>query len=257
LRTDASSNVPGQNLVYRNSPSSIPVSYLKPISFSRIAMPTFTDRHPVILVHGLWDTDRVFKPLRSHLETQGWDVYSLDLLPSNGSAPLDVLAHQLEHYIAKTFSPDQTLDLVGYSMGGIVSRYYLQRLGGLDRVARFVTLSAPHNGTLAAQFSRLKGCQQMRRNHPFIQDLNKDLHQLEQVQFTSLWTPYDAIILPSTSSILPVGRTERLNVSLHKFMVSDRRSLAAISRALAEPLKRPQSSQRPPSQTPPPVGHNA
>jgi triacylglycerol lipase len=225
-------------------------------------MPTSLDRHPVILVHGLWDTEHVFKQLRSHLETQGWDVYSLDLLPSNGSAPLDVLASQLERYIAKTFSPDQTLDLVGYSMGGIVSRYYLQRLGGLDRVARFITLSAPHNGTLAAQFSRFKGCQQMRRNHPFIQDLNKDLHQLEQVQFTSLWTPYDAIILPSTSSILPVGKTERLNVSLHKFMVSDRRSLAAISRALAEPLrpeslKRPQSSQHPPSQTQPPHRHNA
>jgi triacylglycerol lipase len=221
-----------------------------------------TDRHPVILVHGLWDTEHVFKQLRSHLEAQGWEVYSLSLLPSNGSAPLEVLAHQLERYIAKTFSPDQTLDLVGYSMGGIVSRYYLQRLGGIDRVARFITLSAPHNGTLSAQFSSLKGCKQMRRNHPFIQDLNQDLHQLEQVQFTSLWTPYDAIILPSTSSILPVGRAERLNVSLHKFMVSDRRSLAAISRALAEPLrpaplKHPQSSPHPPSQTQPPVGRNA
>ncbi|NJM45431.1 MAG: alpha/beta fold hydrolase [Alkalinema sp. RU_4_3] len=220
-------------------------------------MPTTADRHPVILVHGLWDTAHVFKSMRLHLETQGWDVYSLDLLPSNGSAPLDVLAHQLEHYIAKTFAPDQTLDIVGYSMGGLVSRYYLQRLGGLDRVARFITLSAPHKGTLAATFSRFKGCQQMHPKHPFIQDLNRDLHQLEQVQFTSLWTPYDAIILPSTSSILPVGKTERLNVPLHKFMVSDRRSLAAITRALAEPLRHPQSSPPPPSQTRPPVGHNA
>jgi triacylglycerol lipase len=193
-------------------------------------------RHPVVLVHGLWDTEKVFTKLRTHLQTQGWDVHSFNMLPANGSAPLDVLAEQLLHFVNSTFSPDQTLDLVGFSMGGIVSRYYLQRLGGIDRVGRFVSISSPHKGTLTAYGSRHQGCKQMRPTHSFIKDLNQDLHQLEQVQFTSLWTPYDIMILPSNSSVLSVGRTERLSVSLHKNMISDHRSLRAITQALAEPL---------------------
>ena len=52
--------------------------------------------NPVVLVHGLTDTNAIFKPMTAYLQKQGWVVHSLDLIPSNGDCELDRLAHQLE-----------------------------------------------------------------------------------------------------------------------------------------------------------------
>jgi triacylglycerol esterase/lipase EstA (alpha/beta hydrolase family) len=122
-------------------------------------------------------------------------------------------------------------------MGGLVSRYYIQRLGGIDRVHRFITISAPHCGTLAAYFSQRPGCVQMRPDSEFIADLQQDVRMLNRLNFTSLWTPFDLIILPPQSSQLNIGTEVRLPVLAHPLMVSDRRSIDAIIRALSAQTK--------------------
>ena len=42
-------------------------------------------------------------------------------------------------------------------MGGIVARSYVQRFGGIERVRRFITISAPHRGTYVAYAMGNKG----------------------------------------------------------------------------------------------------
>lgn len=129
-------------------------------------------------------------------------------------------------------------------MGGIVSRYYVQRLGGINRVGRFITVSSPHNGTVTGYLRSGPGCVQMRPKSAFLADLNQDAAMLEQVNFTSIWTPYDLMIVPPTSSKMPVGREVQVPVLGHAWMVTDRRSLDAIAIALSQPIKR----DRPPEQ---------
>ncbi len=187
--------------------------------------------NPIVLVHGMWDTEAIFDKLKPFLASQGHQVYSLNMVPSNGEAPLEVLAAQLAAFIDRTFAPDQRLDLFGFSMGGIVSRYYLQRLGGLDRTDRLVTVSSPHNGTTMAEFGFLPGAKQMRVGSEFLQDLNRDVDRLAQIQFTSIWTPLDAIIVPAASSRVAVAANKTVLVPWHKLMVYDRRSLSAIAQA--------------------------
>ncbi|WLT39844.1 hypothetical protein NON20_10925 [Synechocystis sp. B12] len=51
------------------------------------------------------------------------------MVPNDGSASLAVLAEQVKQYIDGQFAPQQPVDLIGFSMGGLVTRYYLQRLG--------------------------------------------------------------------------------------------------------------------------------
>jgi triacylglycerol lipase len=194
-------------------------------------------RNPIVLVHGMWDSSADFRRLKPFLESQGFSVYSLDLVPSNGNAPLEVLADQLAQFIAQTFSAEQPIDLFGFSMGGIVSRYYLQRLGGLDRVQRFVTVSSPHNGTTVAELALLPGGRQMRVGSLFLQDLNRDIDRLAQIQFTSIWTPMDAIIVPAASSQVAVAENQKILVPWHKWMIYDRRSLKAIAKAFEQPFK--------------------
>lgn len=193
-------------------------------------------RNPVLLVHGITDTEVVFNSMTAYLRQLGWNVYTLNLVPNNGEAPLNVLAQQVADYVDATIEPEQPFDLVGFSMGGIVSRYYLQKLGGINRVQRFVTISSPHHGTIVAYASRLPGCVQMRPNSLFLQDLNRDVQMLEQLNFTSIWTPYDLMIIPTHSSKMPVGKELIIPVGLHSWMLTDYRSLTAVATALAEPI---------------------
>ncbi|NES93186.1 lipase, partial [Okeania sp. SIO2B9] len=140
----------------------------------------------------------------------------------------DKLAEQVANYVDKIFPPNQPFDLIGFSMGGIVSRYYVQRLGGIERVERFITISSPHNGTLTGYALNLAAPTQMRPKSAFLEDLNQDIALLEQINFTSIWTPYDAMILPARSSQIPVGKDIKINVLLHAWMVSDEKVLKLI-----------------------------
>jgi triacylglycerol lipase len=202
-------------------------------------MKSTTRRNPVLLVHGIDDTRAIFWRLVLTLENLGWDVHAIDLLPSNGEAGLEHLAAQVAAYVEQNFAPEQAIDLVGFSMGGIVSRYYVQRLGGLQRVDRLVTLASPHNGTWTALLRPNLGASQMRVGSKFLSDLNRDALQLQQINFTSLWTPFDSMIIPPTSSEMPVGESRQVWVGGHAWMVTDAKSILAIAESLSEPLRAP------------------
>jgi triacylglycerol lipase len=202
-------------------------------------IPAPPNRNPVLLVHGLMDTSSKMRQIANYLRDLGWQVADIDLRTNNGDTPLEILAQQVAAKIDRTFAPHQHIDLLGFSMGGLVSRYYVQRLGGIDRVDRLVTISTPHRGTLAANFSKQCGCIQMRPSHDFIQDLNRDVDRLKALNFTSLWTPFDLIILPPSSSQLGIGTELMIPVLTHPLMVSDRRVLEAIATALFQPIKSP------------------
>jgi triacylglycerol lipase len=194
-------------------------------------------RNSVLLIHGIEDTGAVFNSMASYLRQMGWPVYTLDLVPNNATLGLDILAQQVSDYVLNNFAPQQPVDLVGFSMGGIVSRYYVQKLGGFKRVKRLITISSPHHGTLMAYASQRQGCLQMRSNSQFLQDLNTDAQILDLLNFTSIWTPYDLMIVPAKSSQMPVGKEIIVRVLLHPAMLTDPKSLAAVASALREPIK--------------------
>ncbi|MFN6537113.1 MAG: esterase/lipase family protein [Nostoc sp. EkiNYC01] len=193
-------------------------------------------RNPVLLIHGISDTEIVFQKMRAYLIQQGWSVHTVNLVPNNGDLGLDELAKQIADYVTTNFASEQPLDLIGFSMGGIVSRYYVQRLGGIKRVQRFITISSPHNGTAVAYASLRPGCVQMRPNSLFLQDLNSDVDMLKQLNFTSIWTPYDLMIVPAKSSQMLVGKEMVLPVVLHSWMLTNSKTLAVVSQILANPI---------------------
>ncbi|MBE9095844.1 triacylglycerol lipase [Tychonema sp. LEGE 07203] len=194
-------------------------------------------RNPVLLVHGMRDTKLIFSTMSARLTELGWCVHSLNLTPSDGSLGLELLAQQVAGYVCATFAPEQPIDIVGFSMGGIVSRYYIQRLGGINRVQRFIAISSPHNGTWAAYTNGGKGCVQMRPGSAFLKDLNRDAALLEKLNFTSIWTDWDFVILPAASSQMSAAKEVKLSVFTHAMMVRHSSSLKSVAEALSEPLK--------------------
>lgn len=195
------------------------------------------NHNPVLLVHGINDTKAVFQRMAPYLTQRGWSVYDLDLMPSNGDLRLDELGQQVANSVAATFAPEQHVDLVGFSMGGIVSRYYVQCLGGIERIQRFITIASPHHGTWMAYLCDRPGCLQMRPNSPFLMQLNQEAGTLARLNFTSIWTPMDLMIVPANSSQMQVGQNVQVPVLSHAAMITDPMSLDAVVTALSEPLK--------------------
>jgi len=196
-----------------------------------------TRRNPVLLVHGLKDDERKMAPMARYLRSHGWDARTMSLRPSWGQKGLDVLAGQVADFVRAHYAPHQRIDLVGFSMGGLVCRYYLQRLGGLDRVQRYVSISAPNRGSILAWLIQNPGCRQMRPGSAFLRDLKTDEWRLAKIDFTSLWTPYDAIIVPPRSSEMPEARNVKMQIICHPLMVWQKSCLAEVAKALREPLK--------------------
>ncbi len=187
---------------------------------------------PVVLVHGIWDTSRIFTPMVNWLKTRGFHPLALNLIPSDGEVGLDELALQMGQFVDLHLSREEQFDLVGFSMGGLVSRYYVQRLGGMGRVRRLITISTPHKGSYWAYAVGNKGSRQMRPGSAFLEDLNRDAAMLERVKFASIWTPLDLMIVPAESSRLGVGEEFRIPVALHPWMLTSRRSLELVEKLL-------------------------
>ena len=189
-------------------------------------------RGALVLVHGIFDTGALFNRMARHFQGRGWRTVAPSLHPRSGAAGLDVLAEQLKAVIDREVPPEEPLSLVGFSMGGLVSRYYLQRLGGLARARRFVAVSTPQHGSFWARCVPSRGGRQMRPESDFLRDLNGDLDSLARIPVLSLWTPLDLMILPATSSLIPIGETRRIVVPLHTLMLHDRRVFAAVAEFL-------------------------
>jgi triacylglycerol lipase len=187
---------------------------------------------PVVLVPGLWDTSSMFKRMAARLDNSGWRALAFALEPNDGSVTLEKSADDLRRFIDARLGPRRSLDIVAFSMGGLVARYYAQRLGGLARIAHFVTISTPHHGTGTAYLEPLPGVRQMRPGSPFLLDLNRDAGRLAQVSFTSIWSPLDIVISPAVSSRLPFGSEVQIPVLLHFLMPGDERVIQAVMRGL-------------------------
>ena len=185
----------------------------------KIQSPAPHSAHSVVLVHGYKDNSSKMQKMADYLRKEGFTVYTPTLAPSWGQVGLDELARQLSDYIDANLRPGEKFDLVGFSMGGLVCRYYLQRMDGLHRVDRFIMLGAPNHGSLWAWTLSNPGCRQMRPGSAFLNDLNSDIGVLGKIDYTSIWTPLDLMIVPSTSSRVAVGRNITIWVPVHPLLV--------------------------------------
>lgn len=194
-------------------------------------------RIPVLLVHGIWDTGAKLSTLRRAIEARDRDVETIDLVPNDGRATIRELAAQVAARIEGLLvgADVARLDLVGFSMGALVSRTYIQRLGGRDRVRRFVSISGPHHGTLDALVMPYAGTRDMRPGSALLTDLASDADPWGDVEVHVLYTPFDLMIVPPRSSELPGAKsTQRIPVAFHRFMIEHPRATKAIADLLVE-----------------------
>jgi triacylglycerol esterase/lipase EstA (alpha/beta hydrolase family) len=157
---------------------------------------------PVLLLHGVLCNAGVWVRLAGFLRERGASgVYSLSYGPP--LAPVETFAGQLAakiDAIVKATGARRVM-VVAHSMGGLIVRAYLRRHGS-GKIARVLTIGAPHHGSMHAWFFPGESLRQMRPGGAWLAALNGEPID-RSLRFVSLWSWHDSMVAPQTSSELP------------------------------------------------------
>jgi triacylglycerol lipase len=164
---------------------------------------------PVLLVPGYGGGTASLQPLADRLTAAGRDA-TVVRLPGTGTGDLtaaaDALGDAVDSALDRTGA--ESVDVVGYSAGGVVARLWVAG-GGADVARRIVTLGTPHHGTTLADLAGdvapdqcPLGCQQLGTDSEVLARLNAGDETPEGPTWVSIWTTQDRTVTPPDSARL-------------------------------------------------------
>lgn len=168
---------------------------------------------PVLLVPGLGGSTGSMSVLAEALRADGRDV-SVMPLPGDGTGDLREQARALADAAAAALvsSGASSVDVVGFSAGGVVARLWVADFGGDAIARRVVTLGSPHHGTQLAALAEdvapgscPLACQQLDPDSDLLRELNAGDETPDGPAFISIWTTLDETVTPPDSARLEGG----------------------------------------------------
>ncbi len=185
--------------------------------------------YPVVLVHGTFenmnDNWQAASPI---LANHGYCVFAFNYGGSSpnadfqGTGEIAASAGQLASFVTQVLAANgaSKVDIVGYSRGGMMPRYYLKFLGGTAYVSTLVGLVPSNHGTtvdglttltqdlgLSGVFNVLiggscKACVKQEAGSGFLAQLNAGGDTAPGVSYTVIESRDDEVVTPYTSAFL-------------------------------------------------------
>jgi triacylglycerol esterase/lipase EstA (alpha/beta hydrolase family) len=169
--------------------------------------------NPLLLLHGFLATPHAVSGLAARLSRAGYCTYLVDLGGLFGrfnALPIEDVARAVAARVERLLRDHrlQHIDVLGHSKGGLIGRYYIQKLGGATRVRHLVTLGTPHRGTPWAYSGYalrhiLPSLSQMAPGSGLLAEL-ADATFPRTVRLTSIYSKRDALC-PPASCRLEIG----------------------------------------------------
>ena len=178
--------------------------------------------NPIILIHGLWNTSNIFASITSKLDEKGIEYFAPTLDHAYGMTSIVQLTIVLDKLILDKYGKEKELDILGFSMGGIIGRYWIKKFNGYKRTRRFITVGSPHMGTLASQLVPqypFGGISEMKINSSLLIELSHLNHLLKDIDCVSFYTYWDLMVFPGWRAYLPFGEKIPLNIYKHRNLV--------------------------------------
>ncbi|MCZ2848422.1 esterase/lipase family protein [Modestobacter sp. VKM Ac-2978] len=171
-------------------------------------------RIPVVLVHGLIDNRSVFTVMRRSLRRRGFAqvcTWNYSPLLRDVESAAEALGQHIEE-VCRATGHDR-VHVVGHSLGGLVARYLVQRLGGDARVESLVTLGTPHGGSRWAHVLPTRLVRQLRPGSDLFQELAAPAPQC-RTRVTAVYSDLDQMVVPSSA-----GRCEHPDLRARNVLV--------------------------------------
>jgi triacylglycerol esterase/lipase EstA (alpha/beta hydrolase family) len=236
--------------------------YASPAGANTGCRPTAAHPYPVVLTEGTFgNMYNSFGAVSPDLVNNGYCVYALNfgqtiplsMFDAMGDIPTS--AGQVSTFVNKVLSETgaSKVDIVGWSQGGMMPRYYINDLGGAAKVNMLVGLAPSNDGTtvdgLVTDIADLgllglvtallspgcEACVQQLQGSSFLKQLNAT-PTAAGVKYVTIETRDDEVVTPYTSAFLPAGPNVQ-NITLQTQCTqdaSDHVSIPYDSNALAD-----------------------
>src|SRR5580765_1556145 len=198
----------------RRSAHGYGIEHLPPVQRGLLISDLEAAGTPILLVHGLVDNRSIFTLLRMGLMRRGFgQVSTMNYNSLRGDVRTIAarLAEEVEALVAETGY--ERIHIIGHSLGGLVARYYVTRLGGDERVHTLVTLGAPHAGTYTAYAWPSALGRQLRPDSGLMRELRRPAAGC-RTRFIAYWSDLDEVVLPHENATIAHPDLDALNIKL-------------------------------------------
>jgi triacylglycerol lipase len=206
---------------------------------------------PVLVVPGYGGTASSVQPLVAALRSAGRMAVPVEPI-GDGTGDLRAQARHLA-VAAERVRRDTnaaSVDVVGFSAGGVVARLWVREEGGTGVARRVITIGSPHHGTSqAALGAGLAGgcpeaCQQLSPDSDLLRRLNAGDESPDGPLWVTVRTTADRVVTPVDSAALDgalnlvVQEVCPTSTATHGELVSDPVVLATLNSVLGADLPR-------------------
>ncbi len=235
----------------RETGAALLASHLYPLGIPGYTIPVFPSpllargrrregsrRIPLLFIHGIFHNGSAFVWMRQNLALRGLtDLHELNLRTTFHTIPQ--MAEQVGAAVGRLqekYGVDQ-VDIVAHSLGGIVSRYYVQILKGDGEVRTLVTLGSPHRGTQWSRFAPLKRHRELSPGSETFRRL-AGCRPPRRTQAIAISGSYDILMRPTGTEWWPGVRNIRLNRVGHTGLLFSNRVAEIIIAHVRKPETR-------------------
>ena len=212
-----------------------------PPGANKHCVPSATHPYPVILTEGTFSSMyNSFGAISPDLVNNGYCVYAVNYgqtIPLTGfygmgdvAASASKLSSEVKRVLSQTGA--RKVDVVGWSLGGVMPRYYIDKLGGASKVNMVVGLAPSNYGTnvdglvsLITDYGLLgvatavlsitcRACVEQLQGSSFLKSLNQ-APTAPSVKYVVIETKRDDVVTPYTNAFLPAGPNVQ-NITLQR-----------------------------------------
>ena len=170
---------------------------------------------PVLLVHGFGHNRSGWFVLNEHLRRAGFtSVHAWNYDPWRHDIPelAEMLRDRVE--MLRSLTGASHVNVVGHSLGGILLRWYVQELGGDERVHTAITVASPHGGTRLATFipgRRGRIATELAPRSWLLRRLERTARE-SPVRWVAFYSNLDFFVQPANSAMITDPRLHATNV---------------------------------------------
>jgi triacylglycerol lipase len=184
-------------------------------------------RLPVVYVPGFFSTFAYGWYFERSFSRSGYGFQQV-AFPRLATGDMTEMASALRTVVEAAAGEFGRVNLVCHSAGGLIARYYLQKLSRGAAISSVVFLGTPHQGTLASiPALGVRACRQMIPGSGFMSELGEGgLGRILTNRSLSIYSRHDLLLLPLDGGRLPGARNVLLKSPLGHALPLDPRAYA-------------------------------